>query len=196
MRALIVAHFSGEGRRAFVGANQFIYYEQHNSKACVAPDVYVLDGVDPAIDVPVWKVWETHIRPSLAVEIVSGDVYKDYVEVIRRYDILQPRELVVFDPKSDESDDRIRWQVWRTAKGMFSQAEVSDGDQVWSDALGCWLRCVGSGPAMRIRLAVGPEGSQLVPSFEERADAERARADRAERELEALRAEIERLRKG
>ena len=51
LRALIVSHLTSEGRRAFVGANQFIYYEQHNSKACVAPDVYVLDGVDPDIEI-------------------------------------------------------------------------------------------------------------------------------------------------
>ncbi len=201
LRALIAAHLSSEGRRAFVGANQFIYYEQHNSQACVAPDVYVLDGVDPAIEVSAWKVWETGVRPSLAVEIVSGDVYEDYVEVIHRYDALQPRELVVFDPKSEEATDRVRWQVWRPVRGRFTQIEVSDGDRVRSESLGCWLRCVGSGPAMRVRLAVGPEGAQLVPSPEERAEAERQRAeaerqraDRAERELEALRAELDRLR--
>lgn len=194
--ALIVSHLASEGRRAFVGANQFIYYEQHNSKACVAPDVYVLEGVDPDIEVGVWKVWETGVRPSFALEVVSGDVYKDYVEVIRRYEALQPDEVVIFDPKSDEAPDRVRWQVWRTVRGRFTQVEVSGGAEVRSKALGCWPRCVGSGPAMRIRLAVGPKGAVLVPTGDERAEAERGRAEAAEREVQALRAELERLRRG
>lgn len=203
LRALIVTHLAGEGRRAFVGANQFIYYEQHNSKACVAPDVYVLEGVDPGIEIGAWKVWEAGVRPCFALEVVSGDVYKDYVEVIRRYEALQPREVVIFDPKSGESADRVRWQVWRTVRRRFTQVEVSDADRVRSEALGCWLRSVGTGPATRVRLGVGPEGAQLVPTAEERAEterqraeAERQRAEASERELESLRAELDRLRKG
>lgn len=196
LRALIVAHLSSEGRRAFVGANQFIYYEQHNSAACVAPDVYVLEGIDAGIEVGAWKVWETGVKPTLAVEIVSNDVYKDCVQAIRRYDALQPRELVIFDPKSDGDPDRARWQVWRPVRGRLTQVQVTDADRVRSEALGCWLRCVGTGPAIRVRLGVGPEGAQLVPTAEERVEIERRRAENAERELEALRAELERLRRG
>jgi hypothetical protein len=97
----------------------------------------------------------------------------------------------------------VRWQVWRTVRGRFTQVEVSDADRVRSESLGCWLRCLGTGPAMRVRLGVGPEGAQLVPTSDERAEAERQRAESerqraeaAQRENEALRAEIERLRRG
>jgi hypothetical protein len=129
-------------------------------------------------------VWETGIEPALAVEIVSGDLEKDYVEAIRRYEALLPRELIIFDPESEQSPDRVRWQLWRPVLGRFTQVCVSDGDRVRSEALGCWLRCVGAGPSIRVRLGVGPEGAHLLPTAEERAEAEQKRA-----EAERLRAE-------
>ncbi len=49
-------------------------------------DVYVLPGVPPGRRVRSWKVWETGIAPSFALEVVSSDEpYKDYVDAPERY---------------------------------------------------------------------------------------------------------------
>src|SRR5882724_3122767 len=70
-----------KNKPAFVGADQFIYYTQHDPSKVVAPDVYVLPGVSPTRRVRSWKVWKTGIVPSLAIEVVSQHKpYKDYVE--------------------------------------------------------------------------------------------------------------------
>ena len=39
------------GERAFVGADQFIYWVQYEPTRAVAPDIYVLPGVDPANEI-------------------------------------------------------------------------------------------------------------------------------------------------
>jgi hypothetical protein len=59
--------------------------------------------------------------------------------------------------------------------------------------LGCWLRSVGSGSALRIRLAEGSRGDALVPT---EAEAERAATEAARAENRRLRAELERVRRG
>src|SRR5690349_6310210 len=63
-RPLIERWFASLGTPTFVGADQFIYYRQHDPTKVVAPDVYVLPGVPPGRRVRSWKVWKTGIVPS------------------------------------------------------------------------------------------------------------------------------------
>jgi len=85
---------------------------------------------------------------------------------------------VVFDPDPPATPDRVRWQVFRrVGKRGLVRVEASHGDRVLSRALGCWLRAVGHGPEVRVRLGTGPKGEALFPTDDE----ERARAV-AERE--------------
>ena len=70
--------------RALVGGNQFIYWVQYEPTRTIAPDLYLLPGVDPELAISSWKVWETGVVPSFALEIVSDDLKKDYEQVPRR----------------------------------------------------------------------------------------------------------------
>src|SRR4051812_20720671 len=63
LRPLIAALCASRGDQAFVGADQFIYYEQFHPDKVVAPDIYVLLGVSSEVCVPSWKVWQTGIVP-------------------------------------------------------------------------------------------------------------------------------------
>jgi hypothetical protein len=146
-----------------------------------------------------WKVWETGVVPSFAVEVASEDYRNDYEETPVRYADLGVGELVVFDPLAETSPERVRWQVFRHVHPMgFSLVERSDGDRVHSEKLGCWLRAVGAGAELRVRLATGANGEELVPT---EAEAERAQkeSERAQKEAERLakeaaQAEVSRLR--
>src|SRR5205814_47995 len=101
------------GQRVFIGADQFIYWQQFHPGKVVSPDVYVLPGVDPGIAFGCWKIWEDAVVPSFALEIVSpNDWMKDYRENPGLYNELGVRELVVFDPDyALHRSDRVRWQV-------------------------------------------------------------------------------------
>ena len=200
LRPLVAGWLAARGTPCFVGADQFIYWVQYAPTRAVAPDVYVLPGVPVDAQVKAWKVWETGVVPSFALEIVSDDFRKDYEETPVRYAELGVRELVVFDPHAEGSSQRVRWQVFRDVPRVgFSVVERTDGDRVRSEVLGCWLRAVGSAAALRVRLATGADGAELVPTDAEAAlaamEVERAAKAAAHEELAQLRAEVQRMRR-
>ena len=87
----------------------------------------------------------------------------------------------------------------RVGRRGFVMVERTNADRVHSKVLGAWLRCVGEGPAQRVRLADDAHGDVLVPTELEaeraRLEAERARRVAAEAEVVRLRAELAALRK-
>ncbi len=193
LRPLVARWFAEGGTPCFVGADQFIYWVQYAPTRSVAPDIYVLPGVPVDATVKAWKVWETGVVPSFALEVASDDYRKDYQETPIRYADLGVGELVVFDPLAETSPERVRWQVFRRVHAGLSLVERSNGDRVRSEKLGCWLRAVGVGAELRVRLATGAGGEELVPT---EAEAERAQKEAAEAEVLRLRAALERQRRG
>lgn len=197
---------AGRKRPVHVGSNQFVYWVQHEPTRNIAPDLYVIPGLEVGDEgLEVVKTWE-HGVPSLVVEIVSGDWRKDYEQVPVRCDELGARELIVFDAKAPRArrPERVRWQVFRRiGRRGFVRVEAHNGDRVKSRELGAWLREVGKGGRLRVRIATGPAGETLLPTEEEvlarerdeaareRDEAREARA-RAEAELERLRAQLAR----
>lgn len=196
LRPLVARWLETRDVTAFVGADQFIYWVQHEPTTNVAPDLYVLPGVDPGTSFDCWKVWETGIVPSFALEIVSRDAVKDYEIGPQRYDALGVRELVVLDPGAAGGRERVRWQVFRrrAPRGRLTRIEATNRDRVRSRELGCFLRVAGDGPQMRVRIASGARGERLYPTVEETLRAERAARTQAEAEVARLRADLEEAR--
>ena len=189
LRHLIERWLAERGETARVGSDQFVYWVQYQPTRTVAPDVYVLPGVDPGTEITAWKTWETGVVPSLAVEVVGLDVRKDYELAPGRYDELGVRELCVYDPRPEKGASRMRFQVWRRRRGKLVQVARTDADRVRSAVLGCFLREVGRGAAQRLRLGTGRDGDVLYPTAEEAErmarDAERTAREAAERERQA-----------
>ena len=198
LRPLLQWWLMQRGVKAFVGADQFIYWRQHDSHARVAPDLYVLPGVEPHTRVRTWKLWQDRVVPSFALEVVSQDWEKDYVEAVERYEALGVPEVLMFDPEWESHESRVCWQVFRRVgqRGLV-RVEATNDDRVRSKALRCWLRVAGEGRDLRLRIAVGPRGEEIVPTAEERADTERAAKDleRAAKEQERAAKEQERAAK-
>jgi hypothetical protein len=194
LRPLIERWYVALGKPTFVGADQFVYYEQFNPNKVVAPDVYVVPGVRPGKRVKSWKTWITGHVPSFALEVVTSvDAEKDYREAPQRYAELGVGELIVFDADYEKSEDRVRWQRYRTLKKRgFVPVEVSNADRIRSRALGCFLRVVGEGEDARLRLGTGPAGDELFPTEAEAErlakEAERAAKEEALRQVEELKA--------
>jgi hypothetical protein len=204
LRPGVARWFERRGERCLVGSDQFIYWVQYTPTQSLAPDLYVLPGVAPDHPVKAWRTWEHGIVPSFALEVVSKDVDKDYIEGPPLYAALGVRELVIFDPEFSLGRDRVRWQVYRrSARKGWTMEVRTDADRVRSKVLGCWLRAVGHGTGVRIRLAIGLHGDELVPTPEEecaRAEERRVQAEercvQAESEVERLRLELEALKRG
>lgn len=200
LRPLVERWLAERGIRAFTGADQFIYYRKGDATERVAPDLYVLPGVRPGRRIKSWKVWQEGVAPTFALEVVSGEVDKDYIEAPARYREIGVRELILFDPDHEEDSGRYRFQVFRqVGKRGLTRVLVTDEDRVLSKVLGCHVLVVGVGEAARLRLATGAHGERLFPleAEVERAEKERERAEK-ERERAgrlAAEAEIDRLRK-
>jgi len=176
------------GEIAFVGSDQFLYWVRGDPQRAIAPDLYVLPGVDPDSAGRSWKLWEEGVVPSLAVEVVSDDVEKDYIYAPMRYAEIGVAELVVYDPEPHRGSDRIRWQVYRRRGDALLLEEQGDGDRVRSEALGCWLRVVPDEAGRPlVRIALDPTGEDLLPTTEE--------AERAEKEAERAEKDAERARR-
>lgn len=198
LRPLLQSWLNARRVKAFVGADQFIYWRQHDAHARVAPDIYVLPGVAPKTRVRTWKIWQDRVVPSFAFEVVSQDWEKDYFAMPERYQELGVKELVIFDPSFRDHPEGVQWQVFRRVgrRGLV-RVEATRRDRVRSRALGCWLRVVGEGQEVRVRIAEGPRGDALVPTAEEVAEHERfaKEQERAAKEQERAAKEQERAAK-
>jgi Uma2 family endonuclease len=181
----------------FVGADQYVGWDPDDAEKVLSPDVYILPGVEPGEDFEFWKVWQTGIVPSFALEIVSKREKKDYKTVPPLYGELGVDELILFDPRYQKRRGEVfRFQVYRKVAGRgFVRVETTLADRVRSQALGGWLRVVGEGKAQRLRLASDPSGDALVPTAREKTAAALAKAEkaaaRAKTEKAAARADAE-----
>jgi Uma2 family endonuclease len=206
LRPLLARWFEVRGVVAHVGSNTFIYLKQFDASARIAPDIYVLPGVAQHDISRSWKLWELDAPPSFALEVVSLDVRKDYIDAPAIHARIGTPEVVIFDPEMQGRRDRYRWQVFRRVRGLLRLVERSNGDRVYCRQLGAWLRVVGEGDLQRVRVATGPRGTRLFPTEaeaeraekeRERAEKERERADKSALELEVskLKRELATIRK-
>jgi hypothetical protein len=199
LRPLVARYLAEQGIEAHAGSDQFIYWRQHDPRACVAPDIYVLPGVPQNIAIASWKVWERGVIPDFCIEVVGSRPNKDYDDSPRRHAELGVEELIVFDPFPE--DDRTGLTVYRRDASDLHVVEATHGDRVWSQRLGCFVRRIGQDADLRLRLALGPHGEELFPTAEEaeRAAKEAARAiadsERAAKEAARAIADSERVAK-
>jgi Uma2 family endonuclease len=85
----------------YVSGNMFVYYEQGNPKAVVAPDVFVVIGA-PRHDRASYKLWEEPKGPDFVLEITSKSTYTEDQGVKRGvYAFLGVREYWQYDPTGD-----------------------------------------------------------------------------------------------
>jgi hypothetical protein len=76
------------------------------------------------------------------------------------------RELILFDPDGAKGE-RVRWQVFRRRQGKLQLVQATHDDRVRSGVLRCWLRATGEGADLRVRLATGARGDDLVEAVDE-----------------------------
>ena len=97
--AMLQAHFDADPL-VYVSGNMFLYYERGNRYRCLAPDVFLVRGVDKHRRRGVFKTWEEGRTPDLVIELTSPSTKDEDLEhkfgLYR--DVLQVREYFLFDP--------------------------------------------------------------------------------------------------
>ena len=185
----------------YVSGDLLIYYEEGNPRVSVAPDAFVVFGVEDQVRMN-YKVWEEGKGPDFVLEVASPNTWREDVE--RKpavYAGLGVREYFLFDPLGEHLAPRLRG--YRLVDGTYGRlAAVESIDRtltLTSEVLGLELRAK---PGGEIRFHDPAAGRDLL-SHEETHASWRAAEMRAEREAtareaaEARVAELEaRLRDG
>ena len=173
------------GGQAYVGSDQFVYWDPTNPKACLAPDAFVRFG-GPRELLPSYKAWE-HGAPHVAVEILSSNDRRDreLEKRLERYRRCGVGELVIFDPENRETLLRL----WDLVDGDLVERDLGGPAALRSDALHAyWYLQPHERLGALLRLAEAADGSGLWPTPEEAQAAEREKAQ-AERDQERATAE-------
>ena len=173
--------------RAFIGSDQFLYWNPVDPSACVAPDIMVRLGA-PDAPVPSWKVWENG-APHVAVEIVSPTESSttDWSHKLERYRHSGVQELVRFDP-----EDLARpLRLWDRVEGDLVERDPSDAPAHRSDALALYW-CVTPDARLGRKLALSrdADGTELLLTPEERTARIESERDEALARVAELEAEL------
>jgi len=215
--AMLMAHFLLDPL-VYVSGNMFLYYERNNRYRCVAPDVFLARGVDKHKYRGVYKTWEEGRGPDLVIELTSpstkGEDLEDKFGLYR--DTLQVSEYYLFDPLDEYLTPPL--QGFRLVGDEYVPIAPVAG-RLPSKVVGLHFEREGQrlrlyNPDTRLWLPTpvearqqAVEAQQQAVEAQQQAEAERDRAtsDRdefatrwrqAEAEVEALRRELESLRRG
>ena len=166
--------------RAFVGSDQFVYFDGADPKRCVAPDVYVRWGETTPRPVTSWKTWERG-TPSLCVEIDNSAIAaseRRWSEKLAHYRSMGVAELIHFAP---EAAPGKRLRVWDRVDDDLVERAV-ENDTTWCTTLAMqWVVRAIEGVPAALRLAHDAEGRELVLDRAEAAEARVAELETAMR---------------
>ena len=177
----------------YVSGDLLIYYEEGNPRASVAPDVFVVFGVEHRKRMN-YKVWEEGKGPDFVLEVASPNTWREDVE--RKpaiYAGLGVSEYFLFDPMGKHYTPRLRG--YRLVEGGYERlSAVESIDRTLtmrSEVLGLELRAKGEemrfhDPATGETLLSHDEEHTERRAAEVRADAAEARAGTAEARIAEL----------
>ena len=204
--------FFADRPNVYVAGNLFVYYEEDNPKAVVAPDVFVVFGV-PNHDLSSYKVWEDGKVPDFVLEITSlATRTQDQGPKRGIYAYMGVREYFQADPTGDYLKPPLQGQQLAGDHYAPLPSAASFGGEwrAYSAVLQLELRL---NPATSELRFYDPSARRILPSYQEqqvelakkevalkaeiqaRQTAEQ-RARAAELELERLKAELARLNAG
>ena len=135
----------GDRPDVYVSGDLLVYYEEGNRRVSVAPDAFVVFGVEDRQRMS-YKVWEEGKGPDFVLEVASPNTWREDVE--RKPDIyanLGVREYLLFDPLGEHLSPRL--QGYRLVDGAYEPlVAVESIDRtltMHSEVLGLDLRAKG-----------------------------------------------------
>ena len=149
----------------YVSANSFVYYEEGNKAAVVAPDIYVVFGVRKR-QRDNYKIWkEAGISPQFVLEITSETTQNvDQETKPEIYESLGVREYFQYDPSGDYLNPIL--QGLRLVNNRYEPIPVNNiaFDTLWlySEVLGLELHLVSG--ELRFR---NPQTGEFLKTYQQ-----------------------------
>lgn len=185
--------------QVYVAGNMLLYYEEGNPSACVAPGVFVVQGVAKRAR-RTYRLWEEAAPPTVVFEITSrGSRLEDLGTKRALYAMLGVKEYFLYDPLGEYLQPPL--QGYQLDEGEYQRLQPGSAGELVSQVLGLELRLEEDRlrvvqPTTGERLLTPAEAHAARRMAEERAAQEATTRQAAETELEQLRAELARLRGG
>ena len=149
--AALTRHFK-DRPDVYVSGDLLVYYEERNPRVSVAPDVFVVFGVEKRRRLN-YKLWEEGRAPAFVLEVASPSTWREDVGPKRSvYARLGVREYWQYDPLGEHLPARLQGERL-TPSGYVRQpaATAPDGTlALRSETLGLELRAA-PGREMRFR---------------------------------------------
>ena len=192
---LLGLHFQGR-EDYFAGGNMFIYFdaEQFRDRNFRGPDFFFVKHVPLNPPRPYWALWEEGGKyPNVIIELTSPSTAADDRGIKKETyeEVFRTPEYFIYDPATR------RLQGWRLNEKLRYRPIFSDErNWLWSEQLELWL-------GTRIGKFQGKEETYLrffdkegkmLPSAQERVEAEKNRAETEKARADALEAELAALR--
>ena len=181
----------------YVSGDLFVYHEENNNTARVAPDVFVVFGV-PDHRRRTYLVWREGKAPDFVMEVASPSTWQTDLGGKRdTYAGIGVSEYWLYDPMGGYHDPRL--QGFRLVEGRYEPLPVTEqtGRTLtgYSEALALELRLY---PDDRFRFHDPASGRDLLSLDEEAQAREEAegRLQESEAARKALEAELQVLRRG
>ena len=136
-------------RDVYVSGDLLVYYEEGDPRASVAPDVFVVFGVEDR-ERMTYRVWEEGKGPDFVLEVASRSTWREDVGAKRGvYARMGVGEYWLYDPMGEYLRPRLRG--YRLVGGRYERQpllESLDGRlTLRSGTLGLDLWCEGEGDA-------------------------------------------------
>ena len=118
LREALRDHFRDDPQM-YVAGNMLLYYEEGNPAACVAPDVFVVQGVAKG-ERRTYRLWDEGQPPAVVFEITSrGSRLEDLGTKRAVYAMLGVREYFLYDPLGEYL--RPSLQGYRLQEGEYQR---------------------------------------------------------------------------
>jgi Uma2 family endonuclease len=156
----------------YVSGNMLLYFEEGNTRASVAPDVFVVKGV-PKHRRRIYKLWEEGMPPAAAFEVTSPTTRRD--DVVKKrglYARIGVAEYYLYDPLAEYL--RPPFQGYHLDDDEYRAIEPAEDGALVSEALGLRLTLVND----RLELFDQASGSRLLSREERIAELERLLRER------------------
>ncbi len=182
----------------YVSGNMFIYYEQGNRKAVVAPDVFVVMGADKH-DRTSYFLWLEPKAPDFVMEITSrSTLSEDQGPKRGTYAFLGVQEYWQYDPTGDYLEPQLQGfrLVGRNYEPIPEPPRTDGGLTFHSLVLDLIIRLESSGELRFYDLSSGQRLQGLEEATRSREEAEQARqeAEQARQQAEQACQEAEQAR--
>ena len=193
VRSALQQHFD-QADNVVLEGDMFMYYEEGNPAASIAPDVYVV--LDHNLgDRPVYKFWEEGKPPDFALEVISpSSEIRNSEEKRELYERLGIGEYFLFQPDPKRRGRRLMgYRLWGAS---YEEVPVEADGVLRSIALGVSMRVEGTN--LRVRsLESGQEYlwveeiRRTVVSAEAKIESAEAQAQAAQARAQAAQARVE-----